>query len=285
MKYVYFISNEKGLNPNWFYEGDLKYFTSNDIEDSDLEYIEGLDLEDAEDSGLVSIENFNSYSWMTLNSKNGYEIHYELISYLNDDLISSLLRNKRLFDINDRDDGSLEIVIKGNFSSQCSPFKVFSLLEWLYKSFPDWKAYLDSRVSFYVDKDVSDKEKLDKIISKNRWKFRDPPKVKFWIDDKDNPPDESWSWINGFIVGGGVGQRLDQCFKGDCNLDISLDFYSGSSKEDFSDILKYLENESSKSPEWDKYIKEKIKFYIHTPNPFGINKLKEIIERNNWVLN
>lgn len=106
--------------------------------------------------------------------------------------------------------------------------------------------------------------------------------IKIWVDDKREMP-EGYD-IHVTSVEDAI-KELAAAYAVSVPVEISLDHDAGTQGgncDDYIKILILLEKYSHGRITWNRFIKEKITFHLHTTNPAGRDNMRRIIQKNGW---
>lgn len=99
--------------------------------------------------------------------------------------------------------------------------------------------------------------------------------MKIWVDDLRMPPTEEWNWVTS--VDEAIATINYYRHKDGVEINvIDLDHDAGEYVEyggDYIKILNYMEEHQINN----------IPIHIHSMNPVGVENMRRIVKKNNWV--
>lgn len=106
--------------------------------------------------------------------------------------------------------------------------------------------------------------------------------IKIWVDD-ERPAPEGYDVCVTSVED--AIKELTIAYAVSATVEISLDHDAGCQGGDCDDyikILDLLEKCSHCRVTWDRFIKNKVTFHLHTANPVGRENMRRIIKKNGW---
>lgn len=106
--------------------------------------------------------------------------------------------------------------------------------------------------------------------------------IKIWVGD-GIPASEGYNVCVASIED--AMKELTTAYAASAPVEISLDYDVDCQGEDYDGcikILDLLEKYSRYRVTWDRFVKNKITFHLHTANPVGRDNMRRIIQKNGW---